>query len=553
MTLGQLRPPRIWHPVLMGVIPILSALLGNTREVDWGQVVLPVLVTEAVILVLWLLLARLCKDGAQAALIVSAVVVFFFNFGVLDDAMGPLGEDAPRSAAFVRSLVVLVLGSGVLAVLLGFLLTHARLVWPVTRLLNSFSVLVFLILVGQLALEANRTKTPGPSAARAQAASARLGEGNSPQAGTVVETTTRPPRLPDIYYLILDGYGRGDILKEIYDFDNSAFLDGLRQKGFHVASRSTSNYCQTPLSLACSLNCRYHTALAGSDAGLDVLIGAIHESTVFKTLGKLGYKFVSFRTGFPYTDFPEADVYLAPPATEARPPSAFHSLLLQKTAFRLYREGTYAFGDQPGVEVKDEYGANRKLIRYVFDNLGKAAREPSPKFVFAHVICPHPPFLFGANGEDVSPHQIAFLSSDGSYYRGYYQGVAEYVPGYREQAKYVTKRAAEAIEDIFNHSSSPPIIILQADHGPGSRWNCGSADPEKTDVRERFSILNAYYLPDGGDKGLYEGISPVNSFRLLLNNYFGAHLELLPDRSYLSSAEQPFHFVDVTARVRPLN
>ena len=47
---------------------------------------------------------------------------------------------------------------------------------------------------------------------------------------------------PDIYYIIMDSYGRADALQSAYDFDNSEFIYSLEQMGFYVASCSQSNY-----------------------------------------------------------------------------------------------------------------------------------------------------------------------------------------------------------------------------------------------------------------------------------------------------------------------
>jgi hypothetical protein len=66
---------------------------------------------------------------------------------------------------------------------------------------------------------------------------------------------------------------------------------------------------------------------------------------------------------------------------------------------------------------------------------------------------------------------------------------------------------------------------------------------EKTNKKERFSILNAYYLPGGGEKLLYPGITPVNTFRVIFKYYFGADIELLPDASYYSTWDEPFKFI----------
>ena len=90
-------------------------------------------------------------------------------------------------------------------------------------------------------------------------------------------------------------------------------------------------------------------------------------------------------------------------------------------------------------------------------------------------------------------------------------------------------------------------MILQSDHGSGLRLDMESH--EKTDLHERMSILNAYYFPGRSYQGLYPEITPVNTFRVVLNTFFGAGLELLPDRNYFSTWSQPYQFVDVTGSV----
>jgi hypothetical protein len=68
------------------------------------------------------------------------------------------------------------------------------------------------------------------------------------------------------------------------------------------------------------------------------------------------------------------------------------------------------------------------------------------------------------------------------------------------------------------------VIIIQGDHALAG-------------AKDRFGILNAYYLPGINKDILYPTISPVNSFRIVFNQYFGAKLPLLPDRSYLFQEE----------------
>jgi hypothetical protein len=57
-----------------------------------------------------------------------------------------------------------------------------------------------------------------------------------------------------------------------------------------------------------------------------------------------------------------------------------------------------------------------------------------------------------------------------------------------------------------------------------------------------MKILNAYFLPPNVEEVLYDQISPVNTFRLLFNQEFGADFDLLDDASYYSSSGKPYIF-----------
>ena len=138
---------------------------------------------------------------------------------------------------------------------------------------------------------------------------------------------------------------------------------------------------------------------------------------------------------------------------------------------------------------------------------------------FAHIVCPHPPFIFGAEGEDISHRDDRYYLGDGNKFHGMALKPEVYVRGYRSQSVFITKRIEEVIDQILLRSQVPPILILQSDHGSGLRLNMQSK--EKTDLRERMGILNAYYFPNRDYRGLYQEITPVNSFRVVLNTFFG--------------------------------
>ena len=103
------------------------------------------------------------------------------------------------------------------------------------------------------------------------------------------------------------------------------------------------------------------------------------------------------------------------------------------------------------------------------------------------------------------------------------------------------------VDEILSKSDVPPIVILQADHGPASTFGSdGWARPTENMLRERTSIFNAYYLPQGGSDLLYNSITPVNTFRLIFNRYFKTNYDLLNDKIYFSDYEQPYKLIDVT-------
>jgi hypothetical protein len=163
-----------------------------------------------------------------------------------------------------------------------------------------------------------------------------------------------------------------------------------------------------------------------------------------------------------------------------------------------------------------------------------------PKFVFAHILSPHPPFVFDETGNPTRQN-FPFTLADGNYNP---LKTDEYKDKYVKQLIFINQLILKTIDAILKNSSEPPIIILQADHGPGAYLDLTSS--EASCFQERTSILNAIYLPDGKNDILYKTISPVNTFRYIFNNYFGTDLIYLPDRNYFSTWNNPYGFINVT-------
>jgi hypothetical protein len=524
---------QVLYPLLIALYPVIALYAQNAHSTAWTELVLPLaLITGAAVfllLVIWLVV----RDPARAGMLTVLALVVFDTIvlapGWIADALTWLTGIWVTTE--VRLWPPLIVGAElVLAAVVAYFIMRMKEPGALTTRLNIFALI--LIALPTVTVARRWTKHPRELTQTARAAGAP--DGAPPRA---VATAHRVGRLPDVYYIILDGYARADVMSELFGLDTEPFLKRLERKGFYVARRSTANYCQTPLSLSSSLNTVYLNGLIPAEwqtiVPLNAWTGA--EAAVARTFRGLGYRYVTFATGFAETEHPEVEFYLSPFGYW----SPFHRLLLDHTPLAPLA---------PIPQMLDSYSMTRKQTLYVFEKTPQVARWGAPTFTFAHILSPHPPFVFGKAGEDVSPRERQYYLTDGERFRAWYGDREAYIAGYRDQAAFLTDRVERMIDQILASSPEPPVIILQSDHGSGLGLSTESL--AKTDLHERLSILNAYYLPEKGGDALYQSISPVNSFRVVLNAYFGAGLELLPDRSYYSTWEKPFDFIDVTDKVR---
>ena len=518
--------PRSWvlHPFLLAVFPVLALFAQNAHEVKTAGLIRLVGVMLLGVGIVILAAGLLMKDFRKGALIASLAAISFYSVDTLTAWLNRfltyLSELWVRTVfelPITAMAVPLILLLGAVGYVLTVKLKDARIA---TNYLNIFTAILVAVPLGQIAM----AKTPN------------LGRAPRVPVPYAVATPARGVHQPDIYYIILDGYARSDIMKSVFGFDNSSFLADLEKQGFYVARESIANYCQTPLSLSGSLNAVYLEELVkGLGTDQTELTDLIGKNNVVTTLKSLGYRFCTFSTGFDPTEHPEADVYLSPHPFS----NGFERMIVDMTPLR------FLWPNPRNLEPTD---MSRERTFYLLDHIADVARDPAPTFTFAHVFCPHPPLIFGENGEDVRRDYAFYFAADNGKVKGRFREADSFVKGYREQAKFITKRIAQSITQILKQSPEPPIIVLQSDHGSELRLDMSSA--ENTDLKERMRILNAYYFPRHDYEHLYQGISPVNSFRVILDDYFGAKLPLLPDRSYFSTWGEPYQFIDVTSTVQ---
>jgi len=342
---------------------------------------------------------------------------------------------------------------------------------------------------------------------------------------------------PDIYYIILDGYGQAEMLQALHGYDNSNFISALQARGFLVASHSRSNYPRTSLSLASSLNMQYLDLLAYSMGDSDLwwpLIDIIRQSQVRLVLEKAGYRFVSVASGWDFTNISNADVYEKPYLVVL---NDFQKGFLQSNNLHYLGSLDQSLFSFPS------YNEYRRMILYAFEVLPKVASTPGPTFTFVHILAPHPPFVFDENGGPINPDYPLSLFDKSTLF----DSLADYRDGYFSELVFINRMTLSAVDAIIASSKIPPVIIIQGDHGPGM---IGDYDVlEKACLYERFSIMNAYYLPNSTPGLIPDDISPVNTFRVVFNEYLGTDFKLLPNKQYYSPIETMYKFTDVTTQI----
>lgn len=339
--------------------------------------------------------------------------------------------------------------------------------------------------------------------------------------------------LPDIYYIILDGYGREDVLNDYYRFDNSGFISELVEKNFYIADKSTANYPQTYLSMSSSLNFDYIDKIIPnpdtSSNQRNSLRNAIKNNRIYDFLKTYGYTFVSLPFTWTGTyDNLKSDIIINDSHFNT---TSFAETIISTTPLSLLWDKT----------IKME--SLRNKILFSFSNIPFIANNPKPTFTYIHLLSPHPPFIFDENGNDINPNGLG-AGLDGSHYFKENPGVEKYRKEYINQLKFINKKTTELVNNILSNSNYEPIIIIQSDHGPGSMLDWESK--ENTNLYERMSIFNAYLVPENTKTQLYDSITPVNSFRIIFNSVFMENFELLEDKNYFATWDKPFQLDDIT-------
>jgi uncharacterized membrane protein YhdT len=486
-----------FHPLLFAVLPVLSMFAANPGQRSGHELTDSLAAVAGASAVLLLIAAAVYRNLRKAGLAVSMLLLVWWL--QVDD--GSIGAWLRQWRYVMPLTYVAVLSWGVWLY---------RRQTPLTGM-TGFANWVALgaVLPPIFVLATTRTAV-------------RVGTGEPIVAGAVAEK-------PDIYYLVFDRYGDDPTARD-YGFEND-IDEYLTGKNFYVPRGSRSNYMKTVLSLSSSLNAEY----------LDRVVRG-HEATanwtpVYQHLWRHRVGAFLRSQGYSYTHlgswyYPTRE---NPQATR----NVNYYTTIPRAVLRLFDSEAFAPVQRAFGPWLDDRLQNWHRVRRQVDDVVDLVPEAGPKFVFLHVLVPHPPYVF---------------AHDGSYVTKAEERQRTFEENYRNQVLAANAMIRRLVDGVLERSAKPPVIIVQGDEGPyppgTGRDTFDWRTANHTQLLQKTGILNAYYLPGADTRVLYSTISPVNSFRVVFNSYFGTNMPLLPDRMIRHVSDmQPFQFDDITGQL----
>ena len=323
---------------------------------------------------------------------------------------------------------------------------------------------------------------------------------------------------PDIFFIVFDEYTSTEGLAKYMNFDNKRIDSLFTANGFYLASGSRSNYNMTVFSLSSTLNYTY-LDLKKTDNVISpkkILQGAetFKKNRLTSFLAGEGYEIINLGClelensvihTIPFFDHMQGELINN---------QTFFSHLNRDIGWKFRIKNI--FSGKPRIPSVHKEEKKRHISRNDFNEVqlinALNAEDDQPRFVYAHLMLPHDPFYFDSSGNLVSDTLIL-------------QGKLNREEAYISQLKYCNKILEKMIRSSVKKNNRERVVVIEGDHGFGYH-----DDPKKAE--REFSNLNALYFSDLDYQGLYPTISPVNTFRLVLNKYFCFNLPLLTDSCF---------------------
>ena len=512
------------YPLLFAVFPLIQYYSSNQYQLLINELYLPLLVS---LLIIIFFLFVFSQHKEKTSLIATIFLLYFFSNKHFYNFL----------ASYKKFFSLIPLNFKLLSFFIYTLIF--LLIFKKTLSINvKKQHLVFLWIVGTYLVVSNIARIAPLEIRRLTIGRQIKNLFNQEVLEELARTEKNPATDPDIYYFILDRYAGEPTLKNYYQFDNFEFYSFLQDHKFYRVENSYANYPKTFSSLASTLNLTHldHlTNIIGEDSSDNTaLFMMVQNNLVAQYLKKRGYRYYYFGDWWEPTRISRlADENINLYAGRNEFIRKFlQTTILEPITTQIIKKG-------------DILGFSENLVRdnhlYKFRQLKKIVDRPGPKYIFAHLLLPHHPYVFD---ESCAPYSSP---TDGKQ-------DFEYI----NQLRCTNKKMTALIARILSRSKKPPIIIIQSDEGnfkidemnddgEGVDWTKVSDEA----IAVHMKILNALYLPDFDRKNFSAIHTPVNTFRLIFNYYFKTKFKMLPDRAYfIPHLNYPYRFYDITDKLK---
>ncbi len=467
------------QPYLFSIFFILISYNQNIDELSIPDLFSVFLVVLPIITILLIIAKLIIKDSTKSVLISSLLVILFFTYTSIHDLLWKYVLFGYNLGSH-KILIPLIFVSLIITFFF-FLKSHKNF----DKLLQISSGIIITMVIFTVVDIANISSIEP------------LSEYTSDQVFLFEQSELR-----NIYVIILDEYASTESLMTNFDYDNSNFENFLKDNGFFIPENTFGNYMETRLALPSLLNMNYVNLDSESKRAQDMILQKItRDNLAMKNFKEIGYEIVYFHE----------ENNLQPVKTIENKfcgtffNNTFLVFVIHGTPLVILNNLTDPFNLQQYIE-------NRLCI---FNELLTVDKEFSdPILVHAHIMLPHGPVIFDSAGNTIFEKKL------------HDAGPSKYV----EQLQYANSRVKQVVEKLLVQEPKPIIIIL-SDHG--YRWDFDWNNPTDEQFKVTYPNFMAFYFPE---KELrhedFPIMTPVNTYRILFNTYFGTNYELLDNKMY---------------------
>ncbi len=464
-----------------------------------------VLITSAVLAISFLVF----KNGSKAAIFTFFFCLLCLTFGYLHDSIKQLNI-SPFLTKFSGLLPILALIFLILAIYLRKRKTGFA------ELYLFLNLLFVILIVSEIPNSIKRNRLDKSVHNLIDFRFTALNGFNPPQ-------QTVDSLKPDIYFLVFDAMASSKSLQEHFGKNNSRLDTFLQQHGFYIAVNAKANYNWTIHSLSSTFNMDYLpnwiAPVMNDPKAYFWGSASILNNSLFSILKKEGYQTKSYQpVSYANPDWPGASYF-----NSLKESHYYYKTLpgrIYRDIFWNYSKIDIGFIKKQQMQIIDKRNLEKKLLFDTTKLLIKntCSQTGGPKFIYGHFMLPHEPYTFDSSGVVKTAEQTIIKNRKDD------------AEAYFNQVIFAGKVIQELVTYIQEHNKKNTIIIVEGDHG------YRTADGNKTGYT--FQNLNAVYFPDQKYELLYDSLSPVNTFRIVLNKYFTAGLPMQKDSSILVTQQK---------------